>query len=68
MELCGDLIDRVIVHINGSQEVVDKKESDIHLDLKTRVKSSSGIRGTQRNNLSLDAGTDSSNIRFDPIL
>lgn len=63
MELCGDLIDRVLVHINGSQEVMDKKESEIHMDFKTRTKSSSGIRSTQRNNLSLDSGTDSSNIR-----
>ncbi|CAG2163869.1 unnamed protein product [Oppiella nova] len=64
MELCGDLVDRVIKHINGSQEVTDKKDSDIHLELKTRIKSSSAsMRSTQRNNLSLDSGTDSTNLR-----
>ncbi|CAG2115490.1 unnamed protein product, partial [Medioppia subpectinata] len=64
MELCGDLIDRVIAHINGSQEVVTKNDSDIHLEFKTRTKSSSAsLRSTQRNNLSLDSGTDSTNFR-----
>ncbi|XP_054168087.1 dual specificity calcium/calmodulin-dependent 3',5'-cyclic nucleotide phosphodiesterase 1-like [Oppia nitens] len=66
MELCGDLIDRVNLHIHGSQEVVDKKDSNIHLELKTRARpvSANCQRSSQKNNLSLASGTDlTSNCR-----
>ncbi len=67
MELCGDLIDRVLIHVHGSQtvqqEASDKNDLDI-IDTKSRAKSLLTIRTSQRNNMSVDSGTDSSNIRL----
>jgi hypothetical protein len=67
MELCGDLIDRVLIHVHGSQtvqqEASDKNDLDI-IDTKSRAKSLSAIRSSQRSNMSVDSETDSSNIRL----
>jgi len=65
MELCGDLIDRIQIHVHGSQslqEVDHKNDSDI-IDAKSRARSLTAMRTSQRNNMSVDSGTDSSNIR-----
>jgi hypothetical protein len=63
MELCGDLVDRVLIHVQGSQpvqqEASDKNDLDI-IDTKSRARSLSTIR----NNKSVDSGTDSPNIRL----